>query len=172
MSRAFEEALKTLQEYEASGILLDTNLLVIYYVALIDIRRVGRVKRTENFQPEDASFLLHLVSRYAKRHTTPGILAEATNLLEPFFKSLSGDLRQWLQAALREDLAVVEEHFVPAKTLAQDDQLLTYGFSDLAIAHIQQDRMLVLTADLPLTLLLQRRGIACVNYNTFRLLVL
>jgi hypothetical protein len=172
MSRAFEEALALVEDSGANEILLDTNLLVVYIVAMVDKSRVGKVKRTESFQLEDADFILWLLPRYARRVVTPGILAEASNLLEPFFRSLPREVLRRLQAFIRQELEVMEEHFVPARSFAHDEELLVYGFSDLAIAHLQRDRTVIFTNDLPLALLLQRRGLRCVNYNTIRLAIL
>jgi len=157
-----------LRSFEPRGILLDTNLLVVYVVALTDPRRVGVVKRTENFESSDGRFLLMLLPRYAKRYTTPAILAEASNLLEPFFKSLPREALAWLRSAIREELSVTEEIYVPAREIAADEALLRYGFTDLAVAALAGQRMVVLTADAPLSSLLDARQLPCVNYNQIR----
>ena len=163
-----DDLFEKLQSFEPRGILLDTNLLVVYIVAITDIRKVGIAKRTEAYGESDALFLLKLLPRYAKRFTTPGILAEATNLLQTFFNALPAAATEWLRDALREDLNLTEERHVPANTLAQDDALLRYGFTDLAVAALAGEQMIVLTADAPLARLLEIRRLPCVNYNHIR----
>ncbi len=165
-----ENPLAFLRSFEPKGMLLDTNLLVIYIVAIVDRNLIGKVKRTENFLPEDALFLFNYLPRFAHRFTTPGIWAEASNLLAPFFKTLSKTARQSLQISLRDEIAVLDEQYVPAKAVAHDEQLLNYGFTDLAIACLAQNQMVVLTADFPLVVLLQKRNLPCVNFNTLRFL--
>jgi hypothetical protein len=165
------ELFRLLNSFEPRGILLDTNLLVVYIVGLTDLGKVGVVRRTEAYEPKDARFLLQLLPRYATRFTTPGILAEATNLLRPFFDKLAIERRTTVQSSLREELRLTEEVFIPAKELAQDDALLRYGFTDLAVAALAGRQMIVLTADAPLAQLLESRQLPCVNYNQIRFLL-
>jgi hypothetical protein len=174
MSRAPENSignpLAYLRSFESEGVLLDTNLLVIYLVAIVDRNLIGKVKRTENFLPEDAIFLFRNLPRFARRFTTPGIWAETSNLLTPFFRTLPKATHRSLHRAIRDEIAILDEQWVPAKSFAHDEELLKYGFTDLAIASLAGEKMVVLTADLPLVLLLQRRGLPCVNFNTLRFL--
>lgn len=161
-------AFEQLETFVSRGILLDANLLVVYIVAIVDTQRIGHVKRTEVYGPDDGLFLLQAVSRFTTRFTTPGILTEATNLLEPFFKSLPSPLLERLRVALIEEISILKERHLFAKDLVRDEALFRYGFSDLAIASLAGTEMIVLSADLPLCLLLESRGLPVVNYNYVR----
>jgi hypothetical protein len=171
MSKTLDDPLNMLREFVSKGILIDANLLVVYTVGIVDPRLVGKTKRTENFNPEDAKFLIRAVQKFKRRFTTPGILTETTNLLEPFFKTLREETRHWLKTAIREDLSLIEERWIPGKQIAEDDNLLKFGFGDLAITALAGEEIVVLTADLPLHLLLQSRGLPNVNYNHLRMLI-
>ncbi|HUO09548.1 MAG TPA: hypothetical protein VM008_14660 [Phycisphaerae bacterium] len=151
-----------------NAILLDTNLMVVYTVACLDIYRIGRAKRTEAFTSTDGRRLLYLVSRFRRRRSTPAILAESFNLLEPFFKTLPPSESHRLQTAIREEIDLIEEHYVPAKRIAADDALLRYGFTDLAIASHADNETVIVTVDLPLIGLLEKRNLAVLNYNHLR----
>jgi hypothetical protein len=164
-----DDVFDLLASFEPRGILLDTNIPVVYIVALVDIRKVGAVKRTEAYESADARFLLQLLPRYAKRYTTPAILGETTDLLLQFFRGLPSGVLHGLKVAIQEELAVTEERHIPAKTLAEDDALLPYGFTDLAIAALGGQQLVVLTSDAALARLLENRELPGVNFNHIRL---
>ena len=94
------------------------------------------------------SCVAYLVTRGVSRPR--GFGPRVSNLLEPFFKSLPMHILHWLQTALREEIAILEERWIPAKQFSHDEQLLIYGFTDLAIANLGQENIgSAFTADLP-----------------------
>jgi hypothetical protein len=47
--------------YSQKGVLVDTNILLLYFVGKVNRERVARFKRTEQFLPEDFDILLRLL---------------------------------------------------------------------------------------------------------------
>lgn len=62
----------------------------------------------------------------------------------------------------------MSEQSRPAVEIAWDEQFLRFGLTDTAITLIAPGRYLVLTVDLPLCGLLQRRNVDVINFNHFR----
>lgn len=69
-----------LSRYYAKGIIIDTNILLLYLVGRVNRERVPRFKRTAQFIPEDYDILLQLVNNFQKVITTPNILTEVNSL--------------------------------------------------------------------------------------------
>src|SRR5438045_51552 len=75
-------------KYRTKGILLDTNLLVLFFVGLLDPGRVSSFSRTKNhgFTKAEFSLLEKIVSSTsAKIITTPHILTETSGLIRSEF---------------------------------------------------------------------------------------
>lgn len=70
-----------IRKYRDNGILLDTNVLLLYLVGSIDPQNVGRFKRTAKYDENDFRILSNLVNLFKTNVTTPHILTEASNFL-------------------------------------------------------------------------------------------
>ena len=74
------EELRTAALKQQGGVLLDTNVLVLYLIELAEIGAYRSFKRTKQFTPDHLEALA-LAIKFSKRLvTTPHILAEAWNL--------------------------------------------------------------------------------------------
>ena len=65
--------------YQQSGILIDTNILLLYFVGSYDIQQISRFKRTKKFVVEDYKLLTRIWNSFKKIVTTPHILTEVSN---------------------------------------------------------------------------------------------
>src|SRR5690606_14486178 len=93
-----------------TGVLLDTNLLLLWLIGRYDRRLIGRHKRTEAYTTDDFQLLDRLTRRCTKRFTTPHVLTEVSNLAaqvgEPIRSNLLGQfwsmlpelIEQWTAA--------------------------------------------------------------------------
>jgi hypothetical protein len=66
--------------YRARGILVDTNLLLLFFIGLFDRGQISRFKRTKTYTGEDFDVLDRFLSQFARLITTPNILSEVSNL--------------------------------------------------------------------------------------------
>ena len=152
-----DQATEYIRRYRDKGILLDTNLLVLYFVGLHDRNLVGVHKRVTKYIPEDYDQLIALLARFRTVATTPHILAETSNLLDESLRALLG-------------VAVPEfaERYTEGRIVIQDVHFARLGLTDCAIADVAANQFLVITDDLPLYLMLERRGIEALNFTYLR----
>ena len=69
------DARALIEKHRSKGVLIDTNLLVLLLVGLVNKRRILDFKRTQNFTIEDFDILLRLVNWFGKLFTTPHVLS-------------------------------------------------------------------------------------------------
>lgn len=70
-----------LVEYRTEGVLVDTNLLLLYVVGVYEPHRIERFKRTSTFTTEDFELLKRLLGHFETVATTPPVLTEVSNFL-------------------------------------------------------------------------------------------
>ncbi|HEY7305310.1 MAG TPA: hypothetical protein VH601_14395 [Bryobacteraceae bacterium] len=64
------------------GLLIDTNLLVLFAVGSVNRDRIETFKRTRRYTAEDFDLLLRVLGNWGVRYTTPHVLAEVSNLTD------------------------------------------------------------------------------------------
>jgi hypothetical protein len=86
-----QDALGLIKQHQSKGVLVDTNLLVLYLVGKVNRKRIPSFKRTQTYTVEDFDLLAHLMAWFGKLVTTPHILTHllhfakqsGRNLLRP-----------------------------------------------------------------------------------------
>lgn len=150
--------------YRNAGVLVDSNLLVLYLVGAYDPRQLGRHSRTEQFAPEDFYVLLAFLQHFERIVTTPHVLAETSNLMG----QLTGRVRAECFALLANSVALMHEHHTLATTIVVNPAFTQFGITDAALSDASPDTYLVLTDDLPLFGYLSNRGVDVLNFNNIR----
>lgn len=74
------------QRYRQAGIMVDTNILLLFFIGAFDQNLIPRFKRTRQFTVEDYATLIDILGPFDKIVATPHILTEVSNL--------SGQLRE------------------------------------------------------------------------------
>jgi rRNA-processing protein FCF1 len=149
--------------YASRGVLVDTNVLLLYFVGRFRRERIRSFKRTSQFTERDFDRLARLLSPFARIVTTPNVLSEVSNL--------SGQLgdpektRYFRQFA--REIAVLDERYVESTAASQDDCFSRLGLTDSAILRLAKDRFLVLTADAGLYDAAARARIDAINFAHF-----
>ena len=70
-----------LPRYRSCGLLIDTNILLLYFVRLFDRSWVERFKRTRGrYSAQDFDSLTDIVLKFDRIVTTPNVLSELSNL--------------------------------------------------------------------------------------------
>jgi hypothetical protein len=152
-----------IDKHRANGILLDTNLLVLYLVGKINPRRIPTFKRTRAFREADFDLLAGIVAQFKMRLATPGIWAEVSNLTD-----LQGDEHRKMRRLIHDEMQLVTEHYTPSCELARMPAFHKLGITDAAIAELSQRPLFVLTADLSLYRWLSDQGADSFNFNHIR----
>ena len=70
-----------LDRYRRKGILIDTNLLLLFVVGSCNVKHIGTFKRTKKFIPADFEALRRMLGNFRRLVTTPNILTEVSNFL-------------------------------------------------------------------------------------------
>lgn len=150
-----------IRKYRSSGVLVDTNLLLVYIVGLYDTvtgyRLVNTFKYTKgDYGAGDFDVLLAFLKEFDVLVTTPHILAEVSNSIVGELTDPAKDLCLGL---IQKTIPTFQEHHVPAKNLLAEEQFRTYGVADIGILRTAAGRYLVLTDDYSLSSYLNKIGI-------------
>jgi len=154
-----------ISQYRTSGVLVDTNLLLLLYVGGYNRALVAKFRRTRTrFVTADFDALRDLLDPVEKLVTTPYILTEVSNLM--------GQLKPPAKAAcfrrFAQSIAAMHEDHTPSAELAGKQTFVPLGITDTSILEVAAQPYLVLTQDAPLYNRLASRGIEVLNYNHIR----
>lgn len=156
--------LEMVQRYRPRGVLVDTNILLLYFVGSFAPSLIPRFKRTKTFVVEDYELLTRLLSGFNRIVTTPNILSEVS--------SLSAQMRDPLRTKYFEQFAqrigTLDEHYVRSADAATVKHFAKLGLTDSAIIDLAAGSYLVLTDDTTLYLFLESTRIDVLNFNHIR----
>ena len=156
-----------IRRYHQKGILIDTNILLLFLVGSVNLERITRFNRTEQFIPEDYELLLKLIAKFQKIITTPNILTEVNSLAnqlgEPERSQCFVIFAQFAQNATR-----LNEHYIKSLDAVTVDRFVKFGLTDCGILTLARDKHLVLTDNLKLANYLQSVGLDVINFNNIR----
>jgi len=152
-------------KYARTGILLDTNILLLYVIGRYDPKRIEGFKRTNTFATKDYEFLTRFLSLFQRIVATPHVLTEVSNLAA----HLNAPHKIACFESFADDLDVLDEHTEAARAIAKSPAFTRLGITDASLPLIARDRFLVLTDDLVLYAHLLEVGIDAINFNHIRL---
>ncbi len=159
-----EYAIEMISRYKTKGLLIDTNLLLLYVVGMYDPDRIQIFKRTMAFTVDEFLLLATIFESFDKVITTPNVLTEVSNL--------SGQLPKNLHSYFYSDFAaripVLAERYTASGTISASAHFNKFGLTDSGIVDTVKDSYLVLTDDLMLFGYLQNFGIDAINFNHIR----
>lgn len=151
--------------YRQKGILIDTNILLLYFVGTVNRQRISQFKRTQQFIPEDYDTLLAIINYFSKKIvTTPNILTEVNSLAN----QLGEPERSQCFTLFSQNISSLEEFYNESKIIVQHEKFIKFGLTDCGIINLVRDKYLVLTDDLKLANYLQKEAIDTVNFNNIR----
>lgn len=157
-----------LQRHRDEGILLDTNVLLLLWLAKFDSRLIGG-KRLEKYTPDDVELLAGYVGQFKRILTTSTILTETSNLAA---QVLSGQRKQTLFRRLFPLFGASppdDFHRCSVDGLTLDESIFVrLGFTDASIAATVGTQHLLLTDDLDLYLAAQAQGAPAINFTHMR----
>ncbi|MDQ3181131.1 MAG: hypothetical protein M3Q33_11490 [Acidobacteriota bacterium] len=152
---------KLIQKYKFKGILIDTNILLLYIVGTVNTDLIRNFKRTTTFTEEDFYRVSKFIEFFKLKIATPHILTEVSDLL--------GN-RIELQFALGKYIELTEEIFIESKKLSQAKPFLQYGLADTAISQTANNSYLVVTDDNSLFSYLVNQKIDTINLDQIRMI--
>lgn len=146
------------------GLLIDTNLLVLFAVGSVNRNRIENFKRTRQYTVPDFELLLRVLEFSNPLYTVPHVLAEVSNLTD-----LAGYERTKVRQLLKETILLLTEAEITSTDAAADPVYEDLGLVDAAITAVAREHgCTVLTDDLDLYLMLQRDKLQALNFTHLR----
>jgi rRNA-processing protein FCF1 len=153
-----------IQKYRKKGLLVDTNLLLLFLVGNLNPQLIASSKRTRGFTVGDFELLKDFMESFDAIVTTPNILTEVSNLAE-----FSGKIRSDYFKQFGISIAKFDERFFAAKGFCSENYFEKFGLTDTAIIHSSRDKYLVITDDFPLSNYLRTNDVDVINFTHLRL---
>lgn len=148
----------------AKSILLDTNLLVVLVVGLLDPSIIGMHKRTKDYTPEDFESLQRVLDNYQVLWITSQSVAEASNLL----RYTNTDQAEKLLGILSNLVLSYKESNMSSRGIFETACVLKLGVTDAGLAKKSKRVTNLLTADLDRYLEVSGRFNNAINFNHIR----
>ncbi|HEV7860178.1 MAG TPA: PIN domain-containing protein [Pyrinomonadaceae bacterium] len=155
-----------LSRYSNKGILIDTNLLLLYFVGKYKPSEIPKFKRTAAFEINDFRLLLSILRRFNRIVTTPNILTEVSNLSN----QLPNNSKLAYNAEFASQVLRLDEKYIPSSDICSLDHFRKFGLTDSGIIESAKNQYLVLTDDFKLTNFLEKIKVDVINFNHIRLL--
>jgi hypothetical protein len=160
--------LALISKHARQGVLVDANLLFIYSVGILDPALISKIDGSYS----DADFVLlsAFLGRFDRIVTTPNIMTEVSNLASNRRKNIGVQLHGLLRGDM---LQILNERYVTSRVALLHSSCDSLGIADAATSVLGDEKHLVLTNDLDLSLILASRNVDCINYtNILRPLIL
>jgi len=147
-----------------SGLLIDTNLLVLYAVGTVNRNRIETFKRTRQYTQSDYELLIRVLDSFKPLYTLAHVLAEVSNLTD-----LPGPEKLRIRAILKQTISLLEEVEMPSARASEDSLYPRLGLVDAAISAVVRARhCAVLTDDFDLYTMLGRDRVPVLNFTHIR----
>ena len=154
------------RKYASRGLLIDTNILLLYVVGLCDPTLITDFKRTDNYSPEDFELLDLLLKEFGNSPivTTPNILTEVSDLADGVPRRARDEVARIFAAIVRP----MNERYTPSRDVSADPAFAKIGLADTGIMLTAKGQYLVLTDDYHMAGILQSAGVDVINFNHLR----
>lgn len=149
-----------LERHRRTGILIDTNILLLLFVGSVDTGLISKHKRTSKFSVDDFTLAILIVERFTTIHTTPNILSEVSNLAA----QITNPYKARIFAKFAAAITTVNEFYHRSDTLSVREEFFRYGLTDAIIIQAARDGYLILTDDLRLWNHLDTLGLPAINF--------
>jgi hypothetical protein len=144
-----------------SGLLIDTNLLVLFVVGTVNPGRIQNFKRTRNYNKADYQLLLRVMECFTPLYTLTHVMAEVSNLTD-----LAGRERLQARQVLKQTIAVLREPALASEHAVRNENYERLGLVDAAIATLaRENKCAALTDDVDLYIALSREGLVVFNFS-------
>jgi hypothetical protein len=153
------------KKHRLSGLLIDSNLLLLLLVGRINRKRITAFKRTQKYTLGDFERLSQICAFFSRHWTTPQILTEVSNLSGQLTEPERGKFR----AALASLVEVIDERYITSRLITSHSSFARLGITDAGLVLLSADGPLLLTDDWPLYETVARRGVDVINFNHVRM---
>lgn len=156
-----------IKKHRLSGVLLDTNLLLLYLIGSFDLTLIKSFKRTAMYTEQEFQWLDEFTRKFSKIVVTPQILAETWNFLEKLGEKTLHEIVKKLLSKL----FILEEKYTHKDELLNLTGFRYLGITDASvICAAKQLNCLVLTDDLRAYSFFCSESVSAININHLRTL--
>jgi len=154
-----------IQKHRSAGLLVDTNLLLLYLIGKTNPNRISNLKRTDKYSIKDFELLASFMANLRSLAVTPHILTEVSNLGNLQGKERA-EFRSWFARIIEQATEYCDE----SRLVVKDERILfdRLGLTDAAIVALGRHSFLFLTDDLELYITLAKRGVETINFSHLR----
>lgn len=153
--------LKLVQKYKQKGLLVDTNILLLYIVGSFDIDLIQNFKRTDIFSRDDFEKVSKFIDFFNIKIVVPHVLTQVSDFINN---------RQNLQSVLKVFIENSQEVLIESTDLSKRETFLKFGLADTSVAFTAKDNYLIFTDDRPLYGFLINSNIDAVNLDQIRMI--
>jgi hypothetical protein len=148
----------------SAGLLIDTNLLVLFAVGSVNRERIERFKRTQQYRKGDYDLLIRVIGHFRILYTVAHVMAEVSNLTD-----LDEPERLEVRRVLAKTISVIREPHVSSGRASESSLYEKLGLVDAAISIVaREQKCSVLTDDFGLYLSLMKEGLPAVKFTHLR----
>ena len=98
-----------------AGLLVDTNLLVLFAVGSVNLDRIATFKRTRQYTKADYDLLVRVLAKFETLYTVAHVMAEVSNLSD-----LPGSERVQARRVLKKAISSLNEAEMSSSRAAED----------------------------------------------------
>lgn len=154
---------------KATGLVIDTNLLILLFIGLFDSTEIDKFKKTKKYSIEDFENVKSIATFFSKKgclYINQSILTELTNLSDSF----NNQNRHLFFEFIKNQFNNFKEHSEPAIEIMNTSNkvYIKLGFTDASIYCSAKEKILILTDDLELYQFLSNSNYLVLNYNHLR----
>ncbi|SRR5579872_5691344 len=164
LERMIDYITALIRSHSDKGVIVDSNLLLLWCIGACDERLVASFKRTKTFSVEDYRLLAIILHQFRRVLSTPNILTEVNSFL--------GQLDTLYKAAcfsrFAEHIGRLDERYLASGGIRRTPAFIKFGLTDAAIIRLSARGYLVMTEDLPLAAYIQHLGVPVLNFNNIR----
>jgi len=151
-----------------NGLIIDTNILLLYIVGKFDIEWIKKFSRTEKYSVEIFSIIDWLISFYNKHiYISPQIISELSNISPEASKKNNKDVEiviEYFKVFKEILMKVFFEKYIHKDKILNFPYLYKYGVTDLSIYKLAKDNnYLVVTDDFRLSNYLNKNNVTSIN---------
>ena len=143
------------QRHKNRGVVIDTNLLLLYVIGLSGVIRIQDFKRTNQFTDDDFRTISHFVKVFGKILTTPNILTEVNSLSNQLKNHQKPRCYDSFNQCLQH---LFEERYLESTMIGPLRTFSKFGLTDAGTIQLAEEQHLILTDDFQMANYLESNG--------------
>jgi len=156
-------------KYCRKGIIVDTNVMLVYIVGIYGHNYLPKFKRTRGYDREVFEYIYSVLAQFRRHIITPHILTELSNLSPKIRDNKQDNKLAAYFTVFKDVLERASERYINKDNILNSTLLPKLGVTDLTIIEAAEKyKCLVFTDDGPATGCMRHKGIEVLNLKEIR----